>query len=102
MDAPEFPPVPSKVFSHLGPLQVAFELLEEDFGSVDLSTREVTLSVDQSAASSWRTYWHESVHVALWDAGVKLNEKVEENLCDVIGTYLAAAVRSGFLKVETK
>lgn len=103
MTKPAFPPVPSQAFSHLGLLPVTVEPKgETEFGEFPFKARSISISAGMTPAAEWQTYWHECVHVALWDAGVRLKHEVEEQLCDVLGTYLAAAVGSGFLKVNPK
>ncbi len=97
----ELPPLPSQAFSHLGPLKVTLEPLQgDDLGQFDQAPRIISITPSQCLIQQWQTYWHECVHAALFDAGVKIPEKTEEIVCDVLGTYLAAAIRTGFLKVQ--
>lgn len=101
---PVNPPIPSQVFSVLGPLPVAIKALEGPMGITNFERRDVGLSETAEPASMLQVYWHEVTHVALWDAGVhnSLSPKAIESICDAMGTYLAAAMRAGFLKVTTK
>lgn len=94
------PPVPSQVFSHLGPVPVTVEPLEGVHGITRFTSRTIGIHEGQNPAQAWQTLWHEAMHVVFFDAGVKLPLKVEENLCDAIGTYLTAAMLAGFLKVQ--
>lgn len=98
------PPIPSQVFSTLGPMPVQTAELDGEMGRTNFLLRNVKLAPGMNPVSAWQTYWHEATHVALWDAGVHnaLGSKVVENICDALGTYLAAAVCAGFLKVEDK
>lgn len=95
-----YPEVPSVAFSLLGPIEVRQGKLRNLHGFTEFLPRTITLHADQHPAMLWSTYWHEVVHLALFDAGVKLDEELEERVCDALGTYLAAAVRSGFLEVK--
>lgn len=96
----DLPPIPSQAFSHLGPVSVSSSKLEGLLGHFQPPSRTIELLEGQHTAQQWQTYWHECVHLALFDAGVKLPEKAEESVCDALGTYLAAAVRAGFIKVQ--
>lgn len=96
----DFPPLPLVAFSHLGSVKVTTENLKDNFGKTEFKPRLIKLHKDQHPATAWATYWHEVVHLALFDAGTKLTPRDEERVCDALGTYLAAAVRSGFLKVK--
>jgi hypothetical protein len=97
----DFPPVPSVAFSHLGPIPVEQDGLPKDeHGGWDPSPRSIKLQADIHIAAKWLTYWHEVTHLAIHDAGIELPDKLEENLCTAIGTYLAAATLAGFLHVK--
>src|SRR5690242_3163492 len=96
----DFPPIPATAFSHLGPVPVIPDgMPREELGLWEPGPRTIKIQDDAVPAAKWQTFWHESMHTALSDAGVKLPPKVEESVCDAIGTYLAAAMRAGFLKV---
>lgn len=101
---PKFPPLPKVAFSHLGPVKVRQADLSAEglHGSFSFYPRIITIHAEQNPAVAWCTYWHEVVHLCLFDAGTKLPSAAEERVADAIGTYLAAAVRSGFLKVTPK
>jgi hypothetical protein len=97
------PPLPRSAFSHLGPLPVVEKTLDPDAdyrGKVNLHSRKIVIDESLPPALALQTYWHECVHLALNDGAVRLPEKLEEQICDVMGTYLAAACRTGFLKVN--
>lgn len=102
-----FPPIPSEVFSVLGPIPVEQKDLLNDpvdpcLGKFRIGERLIFLDSSLSPASAWQTLWHEVVHVALCDAGIadKLHKAgLEENVCDALGTYLAAATRAENSKV---
>lgn len=96
---PEFPPVPDVAFSLLGPVKVLEKKLDGLFGITEYTPRTITLDEGQHPALAWSVFWHEVTHLVLFDAGVKLPPKDAERVCDAFGTYLAAAVRSGYLKV---
>lgn len=48
--------------------------------------REVCIDADASPVCAWQTYWHEWVHIILWDAGVHLAKEVEEQVADTLAT----------------
>ena len=102
MNEPEYPPLPEAAFSHLGPVKVLHTDLSGEglHGSFAFYPRTISIHAEQHPAVAWSTYWHEVVHLALFDAGTKLPEAIEERVADALGTYFAAAVRSGFLKVN--
>lgn len=95
-----FPELPTKAYSVLGPVEVREAPLENLHGRVDYVPRIITIHQGQHPATAWSTYWHEVVHLALFDAGVDLPEKQAEAVCDALGTYFAAAVREGFIEVK--
>jgi hypothetical protein len=99
---------PAEVFSVLGPLPVIRndDLVEdrEAFGETHFRPRTIVVDGKKSSPETrWSTLFHEMTHVALWDGGVhqSLTHEQREGVCDAMGTYLAAAVRAGFLKLLT-
>jgi hypothetical protein len=101
MSDPEYPPVPSRVFSVLGMLPVTHKTELTDLGELDFTTRSINLQANLVLSRAWQVYWHEVTHLALHDGGVQdLDAELEERVCDALGTYLAAAIRSGFLKIN--
>jgi hypothetical protein len=101
----KLPPIPKRMFSVLGPLPVALveELHEKDqaLGMVRFKTRAVQLEKDMCPLTQWQTFWHEAAHVAMFDGGVNdgLTHELEEAVCNAMGTYFAAAVQAGYIKV---
>jgi hypothetical protein len=95
------PPIPSQVFSVHGPVQVSERELEGLLGETRFDDRSVVLHSNAVPLTKWITYWHEAVHVALWDSGAHngLTKELEETICDAIGNYLAGAVKAGHIKV---
>lgn len=99
--------LPKDVFSVLGriPLKRGPEDCPSDaigyFGGGE--GRFIAISPDCPKEQLWQTFWHECVHVALYDSGCQnnLTEKQAENVCDAVGTYLAAMMQAGMLRVVT-
>lgn len=74
-----------------------------DFAEFLFKERRVHMSPSIAKEMEWPTYWHEAIHVALYDAGTphQLTDKKEEAICDAVATYLAAMMRAGMLRVVT-
>jgi hypothetical protein len=95
--------IPSQVFSSLGPVPVDHEPLDENtLGEISFKERRIRLDVELTPEAELKTFWHEVAHLVLWDSGVHnlLSAKLEENICDAFGTYLAAAAQAGFITVK--
>lgn len=103
--------LPSQVFTHLGPVPVSLDgemaqkEKDDDFSTYGLFCKQKrTVKVDAQSApeSQLSTLLHECVHIALWDAGTAniLTDVQTEAVCDALGTYLAAAVIAGYLKLH--
>lgn len=80
--------------------------LLENKGALGISRfRPRDIGIDSGAGpeSQWQTFGHEITHVALWDGGVhdSLSDKQIEAVCSALGTYIAAAVQAGYMKVVT-
>jgi hypothetical protein len=95
----EYPKLPTSAFTLLGPVSVTQCELAENHGETNLLNRTIEIKEGQHLGLSWSVYWHEVCHLLLFDAGVKLTKAQEELVCDAMGTYFAAAIRGGFLKV---
>jgi hypothetical protein len=99
--------LPQTVYSQLGPVTVTLDDVihadkkEPAFGI--FSGRDRTIRVDSGSAegNQLATLMHEIVHLALYDAGANnvLTATQAEVVCDALGTYLAAAVFAGYLRV---
>lgn len=50
--------------------------------------REVKIKSGMHGGTMWQTYWHERVHCALFDAGVKLTHDQEESVSDAIASHI--------------
>lgn len=91
-------PIPDEVFSILGPLLVKRvpNVLtnagkeSSDLGSFDYHLREITLLDTMHHTQAWHTLMHERVHSCLFDAGIVLSDRTEEQVCDAIATLLVA------------
>lgn len=98
--------LPTTCFSLLGPLPVSFDpqlIKQKDaLGYIDYADRTIRIQSDLHRQAQQQAFFHEMTHIALWDAGAhnSLSKKQVETVCDAIGTYLAAAVQAGFLKVK--
>lgn len=98
--------LPETAFSHLGPLAVVRAPIQSDDprrGECDLTGRVITILPDVADAVAWQTLGHEITHAVLWDAGAQhsLTDRQTEIVCDAVGTWFAAAVRAGWLRITT-
>jgi hypothetical protein len=99
------PKLPRTAFSLLGPVKVSlFSKKKADklgaCGLYDYCARIIKIRPGMNRTSEWVTLWHESVHIALMDAGVHgntLTKEQEEAVCDAVGTYLTAMMQAGRL-----
>lgn len=98
------PKIPSEIPSHLGPVAVTLDpdlMASEDcYGKTVYATREVVLQADMSPTTAWVTYWHEALHVFLFDSGLANNLKPElqETFCDSFGTWMTMAMQQGYFE----
>jgi hypothetical protein len=77
--------------------------LPDAFGLWLPGPREIQLDATAGNATQLQTLAHEMGHVALWDAGTTdiLTSQQEEAVCNAMGSYLAAAIREGWIKLTT-
>lgn len=86
--------LPAEVGSTLGPVPVRLVpgLKDEEhgilYGRYMLFLRQIDLRLGMAPQTSWQTLFHERVHVELSDAGVQLEEQVEDRVADVIATAI--------------
>jgi hypothetical protein len=95
----ELPPTPTPVYSALGPVPVVLvDSLRTGDGRSALAgfhtiLRTIYVRYDVAASRMLtQVLEHEKCHVALYDAGITvlLPSKLEDAVCDAIGTYQAA------------
>jgi hypothetical protein len=101
--------LPAVVYSQLGPVPVRVdpelnreaEPSEELFGRFNKASRAIAINGTSCHHAQLGTLMHEIAHVAMWDAGTDniLSEAQSEAVCDAIGTYLAAAVVAGYVRL---
>ena len=90
------PPIPDSVPSQLGPIPVTFvaelEARDEElcFGLWDTLTRTIKIRDGLPINVQWQVLIHEQVHQILFDAGVKLDEALEEIVCDCLASARVA------------
>ena len=99
------PALPTQVYSPMGPVPVLRRSPGKNIlGSFKKYHRVVKVRPGLSPEAAWQTFWHEIIHLILWDAGAhnQLTKEGEETLCDAIGTYLTAAMLAGHLTVPTE
>lgn len=72
------------------------------FGIVDFEQRTIDIVGTGPMATRWQTFWHEAVHVALWDSGTHniLTEQQNEAVADAVGAFLTQMMLAGQLKVS--
>ena len=87
------PPLPSYVFTALGEVPIVLvDVIRHDgkethdLGFADFHTRTITIRADLAAAALFHTMFHEQGHFMLFDAGVRLSERMEEAVCDAYAT----------------
>jgi hypothetical protein len=95
------------VWSPQGPLPVTVvdDLAETQRAWGQFAMGERSIQLEGAAACSahrLQTLCHEIVHLALWDSGVHnlLDSKLEEAVCDAVGSYLSGAIQAGFIKLS--
>jgi hypothetical protein len=100
--------LPREVWSQLGaiPVQHVAGMIdhankeEAAYGRCNFVRRSISVDPSACEATQFATLFHEMVHLALWDAGVKfVSEDHEETVCDAIGSYLAGAMIAGYVKL---
>ena len=102
----KWPAIPMAIFSVLGAIPVSPEkklvTKKNALGITRFMPREIGLATKMCNGTTWQTFFHEMTHVALWDAGVHdtLKPKERENVCNAMGTYLAAAMKAGYITVH--
>jgi hypothetical protein len=96
--------LPKHIWSALGPVPVVVTAAladdREALGLWDWRRRTVLLEPDADPVSKLQTFTHECVHVALTDAGAHnlLSTEMNELVADAVGSWLAAALLSGWLR----
>jgi hypothetical protein len=63
---------------------------EKAFGMFNWVKREILIDADLELNAAWLTLEHEKVHVVFIDAGIQLEEYVEERLCDALAASRVA------------
>ena len=96
--------LPAILHSTLGDIKVFSEGELDggaDRGQALLSDRVLKVDPDMDDRQRAQTFWHEAIHYALYDSGVHnvLDEKFEEAVCDAVGSFLAALMENGQLKL---
>lgn len=97
----ELPPLPSSVHSVLGPVPVEIVTdLKDSAGHECLGLwlpelRVIKICDGVHPYTAWVTLIHEHTHCSLWDAGVQIGGKLEESVCDAIGTARIAEMLAG-------
>jgi hypothetical protein len=99
------PKLPAAVFSHLGPVAVERVPKVDDadsLGECDFHARRIKVKTGVTPMVEWATLGHEMMHAVVCDAGgdTVITDAQTEWLCDVFGTYLAAAVAAGWIVVR--
>lgn len=100
--------LPASVWSQIGHIPVRHEAGMIDkpddpaYGKWNAVRRDITIDPSPCNATQIATLFHEMTHVALWDAGGEnvLSDAQTEFVCDALGSYLAGALKAGFLKLH--
>ena len=99
--------LPKSLATALGQISVGYLSQEESdrlgaFGFFNLVKRTVDVLETMPIQAQWQAFWHEAVHVALWDTGAEnvLDAKQLEVICDSLGTFLTQMMLAGQLKVS--
>ena len=101
------PKLPTSLWSPLGPVKVVIvEHLRplskdapddiDDFGSFEPKTRTIEILKDLDPWAQWQALRHEWMHMVIFDAGYHntLSPELQEGLCDLVGTAMAADMRN--------
>ena len=95
---------PAHVYSTHGPVEVKWrkELEGGALGLCHQSERYIEICSDGAPETLRVTLWHEVMELILWDSGLHylIKGNVKEALCDAVGSYMAAAERSGALTLK--
>lgn len=96
----KLPALPESFHTQLGDVPVTIveriaprpgEKVDEDESVMGVwrpEVREVEIKSGMHGATMWQTLWHERVHCALFDAGVKLTHDQEESVSDAIASHI--------------
>lgn len=98
--------LPTTLATQLGPLSVGYLSEEESarleaMGYFSHLKRTVDVLDSLPLEQKWQTFWHEVLHVALWDSGANnvLESRAQELVCDAVGTFLTQMMLAGQLRV---
>lgn len=90
----KLPPLPESFHTQLGdvPVLIVKEIApakedESVMGVWRPESRQVEIKDGMHGATTHHTLLHERVHVALFDAGVKLTHDQEEAVCDAVASH---------------
>jgi hypothetical protein len=90
----KLPPIPKVVHFATGPVKVSRRagLMDNEkvFGIFNWADREILLDSRLRLHAAWLTLEHEKFHVILMDAGIQLDEVMEERLCDTVAAARVA------------
>lgn len=102
------PPLPTSLWSPLGPVPVrVVERLQplskeapsdaDDFAQYNPKTRTIEVLAGIEPWAQWQAFRHEWVHMVVFDAGYHNScaDELIEGFCDLIGTALVAEMRNG-------
>jgi hypothetical protein len=99
--------LPSTFYSQLGPVPILLDdgihadKKEPAFGMFSGRDRSIRVDNGSSPENQLATLMHEVVHLALFDSGSNnvLSATQAEVVCDAVGTYFAAAIIAGYLRI---
>ena len=88
-------PLPKSMPSPLGPIPIRTVKKLRDksgalMGKYFPNTRTIHLRKGMVPHATRQVLWHEWIHSVLFDAGVQLDRRDAEHVCDALGTALAA------------
>lgn len=101
--APTLPPIPASVPSALGPVAIVWQdTLRGEQGQLLIGgfspfTRSIYLSrsLTHSLVAAHQVLAHERCHVALFDAGIRVNTPTLDTVCDALATARVAEMLRG-------
>ena len=90
------PPIPKSVYFPCGRVKVVRKkgLMENDkaYGMFVWHKRIIYLDAELDLHAAWLTLEHELVHAVMLDAGIQLEEPIEERICDTFAQARVAAM----------
>lgn len=93
------PALPKSIDSLMGPVEVRLvENLDNGkcLGRFLSSERVIEIEQTCNKTQQWHTFFHEQLHLILWDTGGQLSKKAEEHVADAYATWRTRELLKAF------